>query len=39
MFGDLKKARNYYEKLISLSERADSDRPELKEAKAFLAKK
>jgi tetratricopeptide (TPR) repeat protein len=39
MSGDLKKARNYYEKLVSVCERADTARPELQEAKAFLAKK
>jgi tetratricopeptide (TPR) repeat protein len=35
--GDREKARHYYAKLISLCERADADRPELKEAKAFLS--
>jgi tetratricopeptide (TPR) repeat protein len=35
--GDREKARQYYAKLISLCERADADRPELKEAKAFLS--
>ena len=37
--GDREKARHYYAKLISLCERADADRPELKEAKAFLSDK
>jgi tetratricopeptide (TPR) repeat protein len=37
--GDREKARRYYERLVSLCERADTDRPEFKEAKAFLAKK
>jgi Tfp pilus assembly protein PilF len=37
--GDREKASHYYAKLVSLCERADTDRPELKEAKAFLAKK
>jgi Tfp pilus assembly protein PilF len=37
--GDQKKARNHYEKLVELSKQADADRPELLEAKAFLAKK
>lgn len=34
---DQKKARSYYEKLIALTQQADSPRPEIKEAKAFLA--
>ena len=37
--GDREKARHYYAKLISLCERADADRPELKDAKAFLSSK
>jgi tetratricopeptide (TPR) repeat protein len=36
---DREKARHYYAKLISLCERADADRPELKEAKVFLSDK
>lgn len=36
---DLEKARSYYEKLVAISRYADTDRPELIEAKAFLAKK
>jgi tetratricopeptide (TPR) repeat protein len=35
---DQKKARGYYEKLVELCKQADGDRPELVEAKAFLAK-
>ena len=37
--GDRAEARRYYEKLIALSSHADSDRPELTEARAFLATK
>jgi tetratricopeptide (TPR) repeat protein len=37
--GDREKARTYYAQLIALCEKADTDRPELKEAKAFVAKK
>jgi tetratricopeptide (TPR) repeat protein len=37
--GDREKARHYYAKLISLSEHADADRPELTDAKAFLSDK
>jgi cytochrome c-type biogenesis protein CcmH/NrfG len=37
--GDTGKARMYYEKLLKLGEKADTDRPELQKAKAFLAKK
>jgi tetratricopeptide (TPR) repeat protein len=37
--GDREKARLYYAKLISLCEHADADRPELKDAKAFLSDK
>jgi tetratricopeptide (TPR) repeat protein len=32
-----KKAKTYYEQLLALCQQADSDRPELAEAKAFLA--
>jgi tetratricopeptide (TPR) repeat protein len=39
MSKDMEKASHYYAKLVSLCERADTDRPELQEAKAFLAKK
>jgi len=34
---DQKKAKTYYEKLLALSRQADSIRPEIEEAKAFLA--
>jgi tetratricopeptide (TPR) repeat protein len=37
--GDTAKAKTYYEKLIVLSQNADTERPEIKEAKAFLSKK
>jgi tetratricopeptide (TPR) repeat protein len=37
--GDQTKAKSYYEKLIVLVQNVDAERPELKEAKAFLAKK
>jgi tetratricopeptide (TPR) repeat protein len=37
--GDQAKAKSYYEKLIVLVQNADTERLELKEAKAFLAKK
>ena len=37
--GDMAKAKTYYEKLVVLSQNADSERPELKESRAFLAKK
>jgi hypothetical protein len=33
------KAKAYYEKLVVLSQKADTERPEIKEAKAFLSKK
>ncbi len=36
--GDLQKAKDLYEKLIVLSEHADSERPALQQAKAFLVK-
>jgi tetratricopeptide (TPR) repeat protein len=36
---DQKKARSYYEKLMELCRQGDGERPELAEAKAFLAKK
>jgi tetratricopeptide (TPR) repeat protein len=35
--GDLRQARTYYEKLMILCHRADSSRPEIDEAKTFLA--
>jgi tetratricopeptide (TPR) repeat protein len=37
--GDMAKAKTYYEKLVELCRQADAERPELKEAKEFLAKK
>jgi len=37
--GDPRKARDYYEKLVVLCSHADSERPELVEAKKFLAEK
>jgi len=37
--GDIAKAKTYYEKLVVLSQNADTERPEIKEAKAFLSKK
>ncbi len=36
--GDREKARGYYAKLLALSEKAETERPELKHARAFLAK-
>jgi len=36
--GDQERARVYYEKLITLCSQADTERPELTEAKGFLAK-
>jgi hypothetical protein len=36
--GNLVKAKSYYEKLVSMCEQADSERPQLAEAKAFLSK-
>jgi tetratricopeptide (TPR) repeat protein len=37
--GDQAKAKSYYEKLVVLVQKADTERPEIKEAKEFLAKK
>ena len=37
--GDREKARTYYAGLLVLCEKADTERPELEEAKTFLAKK
>ena len=37
--GDAATARTYYDKLVSLCERSDTDRPALQQAKAFLARK
>ena len=35
--GDRAKARVFYTRLVALAKPADSDRPELKQAKSFLA--
>jgi tetratricopeptide (TPR) repeat protein len=37
--GEMVKAKTYYEKLVELCRQADAERPELKEAKEFLAKR
>jgi tetratricopeptide (TPR) repeat protein len=37
--GDQQKAKGHFTKLVALSKSADTERPELVEAKAFLAKK
>jgi tetratricopeptide (TPR) repeat protein len=37
--GDRTKARTYYERLVSLGTGADADRPELKQARSFIATK
>src|SRR5262245_19807632 len=37
--GDQKKAKIYYEKLVTLCKQTDAQRPELEEAQAFLAKR
>lgn len=37
--GDQTKAKSYFEKLVALTKSADTERPELQEAKTFLAKK
>src|SRR5947209_15708670 len=36
--GDRTKARTYYSTLLSLGEKGDTERPELRQAKAFLGK-
>lgn len=36
---DMAKAQSYYAKLVELSKNADTERPELKEAKVFLSRK
>ena len=36
--GDAIKARLYYERLVALTSTADTERPEVKKAKQFLAK-
>ena len=37
--GDMAKAKTYYEKLVVLSQKADTERSEIEEAKAFLSTK
>jgi Tfp pilus assembly protein PilF len=37
--GDLEKSRTYYGKLLTLCSNADTQRPELAEAKKYLAQK
>ena len=37
LLGDKEKTTDFYEKLVALCENADSERPELLEARAFLA--
>jgi tetratricopeptide (TPR) repeat protein len=37
--GDQEKAVSYFAKLVALSKNADTDRPEIAQAKMFLAKK
>ena len=37
--GEQAKAKSYYGKLVMLAQNADTERPEIIEAKAFLAKK
>ncbi len=37
--GDSEKAKSYYAKLLTICEHADEDRPELRDAQAFLAHK
>ena len=36
--GDRERARRYYTELLALAKSADSDRPELKQAKAYLGR-
>ena len=36
--GDRSKARAYYAQLVALGEKADTERPELRQAKAFLGR-
>jgi len=36
--GDQTKARTHYSELLALGEKADTERPEFREAKAFLGK-
>jgi len=37
--GDRQKAETYYAKFVAVSAKADTDRPEIAQAKTFLAKK
>ena len=37
--GDRQKARGYFEKLVTLAQHADTSRPEIAPAKAFLAQR
>ena len=37
--GDQAKAKSYFERLLALVKNADTERPEIKGAQAFLAKK
>jgi tetratricopeptide (TPR) repeat protein len=37
--GDREKAKSYYARLLAISDHADGDRPELQDARAFLAKR
>jgi hypothetical protein len=39
LLGDKKSAAEYYAKLVTLTVNADSDRPELRKTKEFLAQK
>jgi Tfp pilus assembly protein PilF len=39
LLGDQKKARAFYEKLVAVCANADTQRPELAKANAFLTKK
>ena len=36
---DREKATTYYARLVDLAQKADTERPEIREAKAFLASK
>ena len=37
--GDQANAKSYFERLLALAKNADTERPEIKEARAFLARK
>lgn len=39
LLGDLAKAKTYYAQLVELGKNADTERPELRGAKTFLARK